>query len=561
MTHAPQPRILSRLGSTLEALAHPSPPAFLLGALCFAAALTPSLIPRAGLLQGLLAGASFAAGYLVGAIGLLLWRMLHLPEPRPEQARIPARVIGVIGIGVMLWALANASAWQQELHQTMGLPQVESARPLTIGLTALITALVLVLLGRLFRTSTVVLARRLTPWMPDRLAMLTGFALVLAAFSIIGNDVLLRFGLNALDRSYRAVDQALPSLNHLPMPDDPLRSGSSESLMRWKDLGAEGRARVVDPLDRHIIADITGSPAMEPLRIYVGLGSAETPEERAQLALAEAIRTGAFERETMVITTPTGTGWMDPAAMVPLEVLTGGNVATIAVQYSYLPSWLALLTVPEYGVETARATFVAIHQHWAGLPEAKRPKLYLFGLSLGSMNSDLSADMFDIIAAPYQGALWVGPPFTSRSWKQITAGRHPDSPAWLPRFRDGSVVRFMNQDGMPDANLPWGPMRIVYLQYASDPIVFFSPSILWREPDWMKTPRGPGVIESFRWIPLVTFLQTGFDVMTATTTPKGHGHVYDARDYTLAWIELLGPLSWSGEVMRKLHAYLDQRNL
>ena len=46
--------------------------------------------------------------------------------------------------------------------------------------------------------------------------------------------------------------------------------------------------------------------------------------------------------------------------------------------------------------------------------------------------------------------------------------------SWSRRFRDGSFVRFMNQDGEaagPDSpNAAWGPMRVVYLQYASDPV-------------------------------------------------------------------------------------------
>ena len=48
---------------------------------------------------------------------------------------------------------------------------------------------------------------------------------------------------------------------------------------------------------------------------------------------------------------------------------------------------------------------------------------------------------------PVQGALWSGPPFASTLWRSLTEERNPDSPAWLPRFRNGSFARFMNQDG------------------------------------------------------------------------------------------------------------------
>ena len=63
-----------------------------------------------------------------------------------------------------------------------------------------------------------------------------------------------------------------------------------------------------------------------------------------------------------------------------------------------------------------------------------RPKLYLHGLSLGALNSDLSFNIFDIVGDPFQGALWSGPPFPSVTWRAATAGRDPQSPAWLPRF-------------------------------------------------------------------------------------------------------------------------------
>src|SRR5690606_32137366 len=138
---------------------------------------------------------------------------------------------------------------------------------------------------------------------------------------------------------------------------------------------------------------------------------------------------GAFERRRLVLATPTGTGWVDPAAMVPLEVVTGGDVATVSVQYSYLPSWLSLLTVQSYGVQTAQATFSAFHRYWQSLPEDSRPEFWLFGLSLGALHSDLSADLYDVIAAPYTGAFRAGPPFAGQSWQHLTADRAPESPA------------------------------------------------------------------------------------------------------------------------------------
>ncbi|MFT4149112.1 MAG: alpha/beta-hydrolase family protein [Paracoccaceae bacterium] len=545
--------------SDLPLLTPPSALGLILGALCFVASLTPSLIPRAGLVQGVLAGACFAAGYAIGMLAVMVWRLFGLPLPAGKAATAAWRWSAVLAAAGIVWGLSRVTGWQDALHRAMDLPAVESARPLVIAVVSAVVAGALIFLGRLFRRSMMVVAGRLTRIMPERLALLVGFAVAVLLFNFVGNDLIVRWSFTAFDASYRAVDAAIPA--ETAPPADPLKTGSAASLIPWQGLGAEGRNRVLDPLDAAAIAAIAGAPAKEPLRIYAGLGSADGPRALAKLALDEAIRVGAFDRGTLVIATPTGTGWMDPAAMLPLEVLTRGDVATISVQYSYLPSWLALLADPDYGAETARAVFAEIHGYWHGLPAEHRPKLYLFGLSLGSLNSDLSADFYDMIADPYQGALWVGPPFASRSWAEITAGRVAGTPAWLPRFRDGSVVRFMNQTEMPDAGLKWGPLRIVYLQYASDPIVFFAPSTLWREPDWMRAPRGPDVIPQFRWLPVVTLLQLGFDVITATTTPAGHGHVYAGGDYLRAWQALLSPEGWDEAGLARLRAALAARGL
>ena len=136
----------------------------------------------------------------------------------------------------------------------------------------------------------------------------------------------------------------------------------------------------------------------------------------------------------------------------------------------------------------ARALFSEVYGYWRSLPRDARPRLYLNGLSSGSLNSDLSFDLYDIIDDPFNGALWSGPPFRNDAWRRMTAQRDPGSPAWLPRFRGGAVVRFMNQDGGLESggSDPRGTFRIAFLQYASDPITFFSPQSAWREPGWLQ---------------------------------------------------------------------------
>ena len=122
------------------------------------------------------------------------------------------------------------------------------------------------------------------------------------------------------------------------------------------------------------------SPArkpVEPIRVYVGLRSAETAAERAKLALEELKRVGAFDRSALVVATPTGTGWVDSTRSDSVEYLLHGDVASVAMQYSYLSSPLTLFVDPDYGAETARALFNAVYGYWRTLPKDRRPKFYL----------------------------------------------------------------------------------------------------------------------------------------------------------------------------------------
>ncbi|KAG1189393.1 hypothetical protein G6F35_014092 [Rhizopus arrhizus] len=246
--------------------------------------------------------------------------------------------------------------------------------------------------------------------------------------------------------------------------------------------------------------------------------------------------------------------------MDAVEYLLHGDVASVAIQYSYLSSPLSLLAQPEYGAEAARALFVEIYNHWTALPKDQRPKLYLHGLSLGAMNSARSAELFEMIGDPIQGALWSGPPFESRGWRAITDARNPGSPAWLPELRDGAFVRFMNQDGSPvPADAPWGPMRIVYLQYASDAVTFFDYRDLYRRPAWMDPPYGPDVSPDLRWVPVVTMLQLALDMSVSTHTPIGYGHVYAPQHYVDAWLAVTGAPDWPADALAGLKQHLMER--
>lgn len=526
----------------------------LTGTIFFAFSLTPSLLPRDYILQGALSGLCFTAGYLVATITIWVWRYLELPPLPHRVARlslsIAAIACAIIAV-VFLWKFAE---WQNITRALMNMEPVESGRPLEVGLIALVIFVVLLVLGRLVGKLDRGVSGKLGNLMPRRVANLLGMLIVAWVIWAVADGLLFRVALRVVDSSLQRLDALIEP--DVARPTSAQRTGGPDSLLGWEGLGRMGRAFVATGPSAAEIAAFTGKDAKEPIRVYVGLNSAETVQERARLALEEMKRIGAFDRSILVVVTPTGTGWVDPAATDTLEYLQHGDVASVAVQYSYLLSWLSLLIEPQYGSDTAKALFNEVYKYWSTLPKDHRPRLYLHGLSLGSLNSDASMDIFDIVGDPIEGALWSGPPFSSRTWRSATAGREAGSPAWLPRFRDGSIIRFYSQSGVaPGEYAPWGPIRIAYLQYASDPVVFFDPFASYREPDWMKPPRGPDVSPALRWFPLVTQLQIGLDMAIATSTPMGYGHVYAPEDYIAPWIDVTQPADWSAGDVERLQSY------
>ncbi|QLF71299.1 alpha/beta-hydrolase family protein [Peteryoungia desertarenae] len=504
----------------------------------FCAALTPSLMPREAVVQGALCGVAAALGYLLGAMLSALWGFLEIPklETDRRQTLLVVALLGLIAVGA---SLRHADVWQNSTLALWQQPPLDTVHPFQVVLVAGAVFTALVLVGRLFQVLFQMLAAHMAVVLPRRIALLGGLAAAILIFWSVGENLLLRGALRLADSSFKQLDNLLE--DQIAAPSSPLRTGGPGSLLAWHGLGREGRNFIASGPDASEISAFWDRPALEPIRVYAGLNSAETIAERVQLALDELIRQGGFERSTLVIVTPTGTGWVDPAAMDTLEYLHRGDVASVALQYSYLTSWLSLLVEPEYGLDSARSLFRAVYDHWKNLPETERPKLVLYGLSLGALNSQNSADLLDIVADPFHGALWAGPPFQSAMWRDITANREPGSPAWLPRYQDGSVIRFTSQENhLGEATAPWGPLRIVYLQYASDPVVFFDLWSLYRPPEWLNGDRGPDVSPVLRWYPVLTMLQLLFDMMIATNSPLGHGHMYAPEHHIEPWIAVTG---------------------
>lgn len=531
---------------------------WLLGLVFFTLALTPSLIPRNYVTQGFLCGFTFAAGYGIGVFLEWLWDYLGLRWPNKRLAEVIGRATVLVCLGFAIAFLWYSTGWQNSIRAVMGMAPVASIQPLYVVSIAILPAALLIGIGSVLVFGVRLVSHWLGRIIPPRVALVGAMLAVGLLTATIGEGVIGRGLLQVADRFYGNLDR-LVGINE-PAPTNPLQSGSAQSFIPWDTIGRDARVYVQTGPTAKDIADMTGKPAIEPLRVYVGLRAAETAQQRADLALKEMDRVGAFDRSVLVIIMPVGTGWVEPSASDTLEFLQGGDVATVAVQYSYLTSALSLVVEADVGLETAQATFKAIYARWTAMPKDTRPKLYLHGLSLGAYGSVSSAPFYDILGDPPDGALWAGTPFASPTWRSLTVNRDPGSPWWLPSIGNGSTVRFSNGGGdlATDTRI-WGPMRSVFLQYPSDPIVFFEPAMLWRAPAWLSPPRADTVSPLLDWYPVVTFLQVGLDMALAQTGPIGFGHNYSPEDYLDAWVTVTQPKGWSEADLATLRQRLARK--
>jgi len=522
----------------------------LVGTLFFSASLSPSLIPRNFLVQGLLSGTTLTVGYGLGVFAVWIWHYLELPEPSNRLRRVIGRLL-TLGVAIFtcifLW---RATIWQNSIRELMGMEPLTSVYPLRVGLISISIAVFLVTCTRLFGRVQNLIAGKLHRIVPRRISFVLSVAVVVVVLFSLAEGVFVKYVLRVADAGFAELDEHIEEGIHQPV--EPMASGSMESLISWDSIGKRGKDFIVTGPSREDLTQFAGREALHPLRIYVGVRSRDSLKERAKLALEELKRVGAFDRTLLVIATPTGTGWLDPAAVDTLEYLHVGDTAIVSIQYSYLPSWVTLLIDPDRARMAARVLFKEVYDYWTTLPKDGRPKLYLHGLSLGTLGSEASTQLFLILEDLIHGAVWSGPPFPSTLWSYVTRYREPDSPAWLPRFANGSMIRFTAQKSalaLPGAE--WGPMRIVYIQHASDPMTFFSPDLLFKKPHWLTGQRGPDVSPYFDWYPIVSFMQVAFDLPLATDVPLGYGHSYAPASYIDSWIEVTQPEKWTmGDTVR-----------
>lgn len=504
-----------------------------LGLAMFLVSFAPSLLPRRWLWQGLVGGVSAAIGYLVGFLLEMtadaVMRLLDL------EVQVSWHLAGGFWILLALGIVAVITGWwwsvreHRETARLVGMSEQAAWTDIAATLVALATMLLLASLIRLIVLFTSWITRGLDLFLPSVLSIVGAVLIAIVVLRMV-NRMVFHQALERISRQADKLDRRRP--RNLHAPQLPTRSGSEGSAQSWDELGRRGQIFTSCGPSAQGIAAVVGEPAMEPIRVYASLGDGGV-EAAVEVAMAEVRRTGALNRGTLVIDTPAGRGWVDEFSVQAVEYLTGGDCATVSVQYSKLASAFVYLADAETPQACARALFAALEEAIHDLPADQRPKVYASGESLGSFGGHGAFVSADDMLRKVDGAVWIGTPGFTEIVRELTQSRMRGSPEITPVIDNGRNIRFVTQptelvaDAYGRVLGKWETPRVVYMQHASDPMCRFTGGLAWREPDWMRERAGSDVNPSLRWWPLVTWFQISTDMLTSLDTPAGHGHIYE----------------------------------
>jgi uncharacterized membrane protein len=510
------------------------------GALIFAClSFTPSLLPRGGIVQGLVCGITAAIGYGLGVVAAWVWRAFADRDPRRPR-RWAWRTFIITAAVLFAVSFGLGQYWQHEIRRLMGVTDYSIPMVVASPFIAALIFCLLLLIGRGLHGLYRWLAKLLNRGIGPRAAKAVGWVLVVGLTYVVVSGLLLNGFVSLMNKAYSVRDTTTAEGVH--QPTTTLRSGGPSSLVRWDSLGYQGRNFIGKGPSVSDIEKFIHHPAMEPIRIYAGLASADGAQAQAALAVDDLQRAGGFQRKNLLVVTTTGSGWVDPALVDTFEYLTGGDCATVAIQYSYLPSWISYLVDQSKALAAGRALFDAVYGVWAKAPVGQRPKLFVAGESLGSFGGEAAFTGENDLANRTSGALFAGPPNFNTLFREFSDNRDSGSPEVQPIYQDGRTVRFANDPttAIPPEGQPWGGSRILYMMHPSDPIVWWSPHLIFSEPDWISEPPGRDVLKTMFWMPFITFWQVTADLPFSTGVPDGHGHRYSA-EYVDGWNAVMRP--------------------
>lgn len=521
--------------------------------------LEPSLMPRSAVDQGLIMAGSFATGFVAGSASAVALDILP-----PFGGTSALRIAGVVATGVRAASFVQgfgqsqpastgpATAWTEagtDLMSGVALSGVPDSKAPALGAVSAIAVAASMV-------HDVQAALHVRDDQPDAkyLATATGVAVgtvttvgalaglihssgylarkvtgthgllgtfmyaggVVASAGVLGIGA--RLGGARVIGSIKKGNQAV-ELMYQDAPEGVNVTGGAYSLAPYDTLGLQGRRLVSVATTADDIEAVMGeSPRNDPVRVFIGVDSADSIDERVELAIQELRRTGGFDRSTIIAASPAGTGYVNYITVEATELMARGDVATVAIQYGSLPSMLSMNKVAE--ASALYAELVARLR--AEIDTLDRGiRLYAYGESLGAQTGQNGIEsIWDGTDLPVDGALWVGTPSGTGLFDQLTTDDG------VPVFdRPEQVIEHV------DSGEPTPPA--IYLNHDNDPVASFAPSTFSSMPDWIReADRGRGVNPYQRWLPGIAFWQGLIDTKNAATVVPGEfkstGHDYRA---------------------------------
>ena len=154
--------------------------------------MTPSLLPRGPLFQGLVSGAAGAIGYGLGVFAVWLVRYMRSKDsspPAPRWAWLALLAIGIVGtIAMVIWF----HVWQDDVRDLMGVPRLKWHDYPLAAVLALVVLFVLVEIGQLVGKLIRFLVRQLNRVAPPRVSAVVAVVLLLALAIALLNGVVVQ---------------------------------------------------------------------------------------------------------------------------------------------------------------------------------------------------------------------------------------------------------------------------------------------------------------------------------------------------------------------------------
>ncbi len=474
-----------------------------------------------------------AAGQLAsaGAMGGLVYETgMELRRRVPPQSALRPVISGVAGFAAAMGYANVLLTKRQSVIQAWSDDDKRATLASSIGIGFAVASV-----GRVTAMGFFASRREIIGYFGDGRGHASIGRSVNAAMWAAGGTALYYSVVAAIARSNEKIEPA-----YSVPPDNDFVSAGPRSLSPFDELGLQGRRFVTDVISPDLIEETLGEPAIaHPIRAYVGVNSEPLyPSARSEMMLDELERLGAFDRSYLLLFCPTGTGWVDQTMIEAMEFYTRGDVATACIQYGRGPSFLEVQKV-HVGRSQFRGLLWGVKMRLAALPEEDRPKVVIFGESLGSWASSDVVMSQGIEGFDHYGidhALWFGLVGLAK-WSKtgMREGRgHLVSPDAV-----GAFDNFEEYERLTDEQR--ARLRAVIVDHDNDPIAQMSLRWAVKRPPWLAGEQsGRNVPAGMQWVPLITFIQIMIDAMNAMRVVPGQfksfGHDYraDTADFVRA---------------------------